>query len=92
VRAANDISFFHIYDPLEYESASDMLLPAFSPEKEITLNKGIIQLSENNLEEMQLFLKKVSLKYRISIESFSTKEDIGKKLYLFFRKKKRRVL
>lgn len=92
VRAGSDISFFHIYDPLEYEFAPHVLLPAFSPEKEVNLTKGIIQLSETNLQEMQSFLKNISLKYRISIESFSTKEDIGKKLRLFFHKKKRRVL
>lgn len=92
VRAGNDISFFHIYDPLEYESTKDILIPAFSPEKENFLNKGIVNLSSMQLKEVQKFLKDISLKYRISVESFSTKEDIGKKLSLFFHKKKRKVL
>lgn len=92
VRAGSDISFFHIYDPLEYTSTQDILIPAFSPEKETILNKGMIHLSTIQLEEVQKFLKDISLKYRISVESFSTKEDIGKKLSFFFHKKKRRVL
>lgn len=92
VRAGSDISFFHIYDPLEYTFTEDILIPAFSPEKETVLNKGMIHLSNMQLEEVQKFLKDVSLKYKISVESFSTKEDIGKKLSFFFHKKKRRVL
>lgn len=92
VKEGSDISFFHIYDPLEYTSTENILIPAFSPEKETILNKGMIHLSTIQLDEVQKFLKDVSLKYRISVESFSTKEDIGKKLSFFFHKKKRRVL
>jgi uncharacterized protein (DUF58 family) len=93
-RAEHDISFMHIYDPLEYEITHEILIPAFSPEREDgKVNRGIISPGETgSLESMQSFLKTQGIKYRISVDSFSTKDQIYRKLKDFFHKKKRRTL
>jgi uncharacterized protein (DUF58 family) len=92
-RAEHDISFLHIYDPLEYELTENLLVPVFSPEKEDTLNKGILHPGETGgLESIQNFLRQQGIKYKITVDSFSTRDQIHKKLKNFFHKKKRRIL
>ncbi len=92
-RAEHDISFLHIYDPLEYELTENLLVPVFSPEKEDILNKGILHPGETGgLESIQNFLRQQGIKYKITVDSFSTRDQIHKKLKNFFHKKKRRIL
>jgi uncharacterized protein (DUF58 family) len=94
VRAGNDVSFLHVYDPLEYELSEDILIPSYSPELEADhSNHGIISPGEiGRLEDIQKYLKMESVKYKISVDSFATNEPIDKKLKAFFHKKKMRVL
>jgi uncharacterized protein (DUF58 family) len=93
-RAEHDISFLHVYDPMEYELTEEILIPALSPEKdENQLNKGIVKPGEyEGLESIQSFLKTQGIKYKITVDSFSTKDQVSKKLKDFFHKKRRRTL
>ncbi|MCB1179267.1 MAG: DUF58 domain-containing protein [Leptospiraceae bacterium] len=94
VRAGHDVSFLHVYDPLEYEMANEILIPSYSPEKEEDKrNTGILHPGEvGSLEEIQNYLKNESIKYKVTFDSFATNEPISKKLKDFFHKKKKRVL
>jgi uncharacterized protein (DUF58 family) len=91
IRCEHDINFIHVYDTIEYQLSKHIFLPAISTEKNLdSLHSGFIHPGEIlSLEEVIENLKKLTLKFKISSTSISTKDDIGKSLKEFFHKKRR---
>lgn len=93
-RIEHDINLIHIYDPIEYEFSKDIFFPSISPEfNGGKHNFGSINPGEmGSLDEMTTYLKNASVKYRITVKSFSTREEVGKSLKEYFHLKKRVII
>lgn len=88
VRARQDLSLLHVYDPLEYEPSSRLVLSAVSPEgppAPSPLTPGAL----GTLEEMRAFLRREAGRHRIACASFSTHEAVAPALDRFFHLKRR---
>lgn len=88
VRAQHDLSLLHVYDPLEYEPASRLVLDAVSPEGR-PAPSSVAPGTTGTLAEMRTFLRRVAARHRLACESFSTAEEVTPALGRFFHLKRR---
>ncbi|MBI3394738.1 MAG: DUF58 domain-containing protein [Spirochaetia bacterium] len=86
IKARHDVSLFHVYDPVEYDTESNVILPAYSPEG--TAHYGPWRPGETGpLSTMHDFLFNECLRSRIQFASFSTRSNPGRSLTDFFQKR-----
>ena len=87
-RARHDLSLLHVYDPLEYEPASRLVLAAEAPEGRRTAS-SLRPGDAGTLTEIQGFLRREAARHRLACASFSTAEEIPPALGRFFHLKRR---
>jgi uncharacterized protein (DUF58 family) len=87
LRARHDVSLFHVYDPLEYAAAGEVVYQGYSLEG--TGQRGRMHPGETgSLEEVQRFLSDKCAGLRIAFESFSTAQPVSSTLNRFFYRKR----
>ena len=86
----HDVSLIHLYDPIEYASASALRLAAYAPEGA----DGLASLAPGetgSLEQMTAFLERECEKYGIHLGSYATTDPVGGALTELFQRKRRRL-
>jgi uncharacterized protein (DUF58 family) len=88
LRARHDVSLFHVFDPLEYAAAGEVVYQGYSPEG--TGRRGLLRPgATGTLEEVQRSLRDQCGRLRIAFESFSTAQPVASVLDRFFYRKRR---
>lgn len=91
LQARHDVSFLHVYDPLEYAEKNPVRFPAFSPEgaaRRASIQPG----SLGSLAAMRRFLEREAARYGVSGASLSTRMPPARLLMEFFHQKQKRYI
>lgn len=90
VQAKHDVSFVHIFDPLEYEPAPQLRFLGVSPESPQAPALSTPGWA-GNLEQMRKFLSDEGGRYQVLCASLSTRDPVDRGLMEFFHRKQKRL-
>lgn len=90
VQARHDVSFLHVFDPVEYADGAAAVFEAFSPEGPAR-REWICPGEAGSLAAIRQFLREQCGPHRIACESFSTALPVDGALKRFFHLKRRHL-
>ena len=91
VQARHDVSFVHVYDPVEYATTVRVRVPAFSPEGDrrgVALRADRSGGGSDGFESARRELRRRCARYRVGVESISTAEPVTPALARLFHLKR----